>query len=165
MPNDPRFVRLADHLADSTLSDIAGGSGFTISGRDVQPFPGDEAGQRFVRSRLVQGHLEPAGKAEYEEIQSANEVIAEIALESLPADQPLQEGTVQRAAAEAARRIAKSRSAAQEEEDEEDSDTEENDRFDEMGGDELTTELRNRRLPTSGSNDEKRARLRAAEAG
>jgi hypothetical protein len=72
MPTDPKYVRLAPHRADRTITDIAGGSGWTISGGDVQPFPTRKDAARFVRQRLAQGILEPASKAELDEIKKAD---------------------------------------------------------------------------------------------
>lgn len=90
MPNDPKFVRLADHMSDRTISDIAGGSGWSISGRDVRPFPKRADQQRFVRQKLAANLLEPAGKAEFDEVSKHDAKFAKLA-----EDHPGQEGKLQ----------------------------------------------------------------------
>lgn len=90
MPSDPKYVRLADHMSGRQITDIAGGSGWTISGGDVQPFPKKPVQKRFVRQKLAQGILEPAGKAEYDEIQKSNKQF-----EDLVEKHGVQEGMIQ----------------------------------------------------------------------
>lgn len=125
MANDPKYVRLADHLADSTVADIAGGSGWSIAGRDVREFPEEEGAARYVRSRLVQGLLEPAGKAEYDEVQNANKAVAESVAPPAPGTVPAQEGALQDAATKAQQRLAQSRQKASNDDDDEDGDEDE----------------------------------------
>jgi hypothetical protein len=74
MANDPKYVRLTARLARGIVTDL--NTGFTISGLDVQPFPNPKErplAARFVRDRLNRGVLEPASKAEYEEVQELRE--------------------------------------------------------------------------------------------
>lgn len=123
MRGDPKFVRLAEHLTDVTQADIAGGSGWSISGNAVVPFPeGNEDAARYVRQRLAVGVLEPAGQAEYTEQEDANEELAALT----NASESGQENKVQLASTKVRgtrRATAKARArAASDEESEEDSD-------------------------------------------
>lgn len=79
MPNDPKYVRLADHMSDSALADVQGGSGWSISGRQVREFPTKDDQARFARSQLVHGLLEPASKAELDEMKKSDEELAALA--------------------------------------------------------------------------------------
>lgn len=66
--NDPSFVRLAARLQRGGMADVQG-SGWSISGLNVKEFPSDNpAAKRFVRKALNDGKLEPASKAEWEEV-------------------------------------------------------------------------------------------------
>lgn len=106
---DPKYIRLAEHLNDATQADIAGGSGWAISGNAVLPFPeDDEDAARFVRQKLAIGVLEPAGKAEFDEQQKDNEVLAQVALSG----ETLQENRIQTVSQEAAKKRASKRKAA-----------------------------------------------------
>jgi hypothetical protein len=68
--SNPSFVRLAPRASRGVLADI-GGSGWSISGRDVLPYP-DKAEEpeaaRFVRQNIRRGILEEASRGEYEEV-------------------------------------------------------------------------------------------------
>lgn len=78
MANDPGYVRLANRLTQGMVADV-GGSGWSISGFDVLPFPKDsDAAARFVRHELRDGKLEPAGKAEYEEVQDSHKAVSSL---------------------------------------------------------------------------------------
>jgi len=90
MPQDPKYVRLSDRMSGQHVTDIAGGSGWSISGGDVKPFPKREAQQRFVRQRLAANVLEPSSKAEFDEVQRNNAKIAQVA-----ADHPGDEAKLQ----------------------------------------------------------------------
>lgn len=151
---DPSYIRLADHMSDSMVADIAGGSGWSISGRDVQAFPKeDDAASRFVRSRLVLGLLEPCGKAEYEEVQEANRRMAEVAPRVNDKQEPvnLQEADIQRVAASLAKKLGQSQ---------EDEGDDEDDEVSRLRGRALDDALRLANLDTSGNAEEKRERLR-----
>lgn len=114
---DPKYVRLSERMATSTIADIAGGSQWSISGMDVKEFPKDnDAAKRFVRNRLTAGVLEPAGKAEFDEVQSTNKRMAEVASsaqQTAPAapvaSTGIQEAQVQQQAQEEAQKLAESR--------------------------------------------------------
>jgi hypothetical protein len=134
MPNDPKYVRLADHLADSALADVQGGSGWSISGRQVKEFPSVDEQVRFVRSQLVHGLLEPASKAELDEMKKTDDELAALAAsfeEETPANgRPtgrggrakrsagLQEAQLQERAAAGAQALAEARSSDSEDESE-----------------------------------------------
>lgn len=65
---DPKFVRLAEHLARGGRYDI--NSGFGISGYDVVPMPDKEEQPRaykYVKGEMAAGRIEGASKAEYDE--------------------------------------------------------------------------------------------------
>lgn len=158
---DPKFVRLAEHLADSTIVDIAGGSGWSIAGRDVQEFPEeDQQAARFVRSRLVQGLLESAGRAEFDEVQAVAEAVAEAAGEVSLDQVPMQEGLVQEVAARASRRLAEARARA-DADTSDDEEEEEEDDLDSLSSNELDDRLRAAGLVTGGNMEARKARLRA----
>lgn len=60
----PEYVRLANRLTNGLVVDME--SGWSISGKDVQPYPERAAQATFVKSRLNRGILEPATAEEYE---------------------------------------------------------------------------------------------------
>lgn len=66
MANNPDFVRLADHMVHGLVVDMDG-TGWSLSGYDVQPFPEDSQAARFVRQKINAGIIEPASQAEYDE--------------------------------------------------------------------------------------------------
>lgn len=112
MPNDPSYVRLANRLTRGIVADI-GNSGWSISGFDVKPFPkDDEAAARFVRRELRDGKLEPASKAEHEEVTETHKKAL--------GDSSHQEAKLQRAAREANAKLAESRGVDDDDDDEED---------------------------------------------
>jgi hypothetical protein len=107
---DPPYVRLANRLSRTILADIgaAGSSGWSISGLDVKPFPKEDKAARFVRHELRDGKLEPAGKAEFEEVQDTHKAVQAVSH---------QEAKVQRAALEANAKLVGAREDAAEEDD------------------------------------------------
>src|SRR5215471_2315257 len=96
MPTDPKYVRLNDYMSSQTIADIQGGSGWSISGAEVAPFPKEEDAARYVRQQLAVGILEAASKAELDE---QKRVSAEY--EAAVAEAPDQEQAIQSAAAAA----------------------------------------------------------------
>lgn len=168
----PKYVRLAAHRSRTVLADVRGGSGWKISGIDVQEYPSkdDSRAVTFVDHHLGRGNLEPCSKAEYDEVQSINQESSKLATEaerSAHATESVDEIVSKREAAE----------APDEEDDDdepsEDDDTEGDDSDDDEEGDdeddglmELTVkELRDRLkaedLPVSGTHDELVDRLRS----
>lgn len=123
MPNDPKYVRLANRLSLQTIADIAEyGSGWSISGLDVKEFPDDEAA-RYVRLKLGQGVLEPATQAEFDEVHDDEETIAVVdRYRDASQPHPWQESAVQAAHAKRRRVIESSR--YEEEETDEEADAE-----------------------------------------
>ena len=125
MPNDdPQYVRLANRLSRGILADVEG-SGWSISGLDVKPFPEGTNAARFVRHALRDGKLEPASRAEHEEVQSEAKKVA---------DTTHQEAKVMGAALEGHARLSESRAS----DDDADSDDDDDDRvrqFDEESDD------------------------------
>lgn len=71
MASDPKYVRLSVHRSRTMLADVAGGTGWKISGLDVKSFPSNAREADFVRRNLRSGNLEPASRAEYEEVTEA----------------------------------------------------------------------------------------------
>lgn len=70
----PKYVRLSPRLSRGCLVDL--NSGFSISGLDVVETPDRKKSPlagRFIKSKLNQGVLEPASKAEYEEVEETRE--------------------------------------------------------------------------------------------
>lgn len=65
MPQNPEYVRLADHMTSGLCVDME--TGWSISGFDVKEFPADREQARFVRRKLNAAILEAASLAEYEE--------------------------------------------------------------------------------------------------
>lgn len=114
MPNDdPQYVRLANRLSRGILADVEG-SGWSISGLDVKEFPKDNTNAaRFVRHALRDGKLEPASRAEHEEVQSEVEALNDVTH---------QEAKVMGAALDGHARLSESRSSADEGDDEDEED-------------------------------------------
>lgn len=105
MPNDPQYVRLTNRLGLQMVADVTGGSGWSISGLDVKEFPDDEDEAAYVRVQLGRGVLEPATKAEYEEVHDEDDVSEVVARYTDPSGKkPWQEAEVQ--AASRKRRVA-----------------------------------------------------------
>lgn len=121
MPNDPSYVRLANRLSLQMVADISEfGSGWSISGLDVKEFPEDIDAARYVRLKLGQGVLEPATKAEFEEIHDEDDALEVVARYRDPSQpHPWQEAEVQRVHAERRRQIESKRADESDEEDEE----------------------------------------------
>lgn len=67
---DPKFIRLTRNRQRTICADTR--SGFSISGKDVQPFPKSKERAKFVRKKIVAMVIEPATQAEYEEIMASN---------------------------------------------------------------------------------------------
>lgn len=122
---DPKYVRLAEHMANRIVADIEGGSGWSISGMQVKTFPDEETEPtacRYVRSQLVAGLLEPAGKAEYDEVLAGNRAMEEAAgrggsngpSQGEESAGGLQEAQVQEAGRQVAGNLAKKRAASTE---------------------------------------------------
>jgi hypothetical protein len=123
MPNDPKFVRLANRLALQMVADVTGGSGWSIAGLDVKEFPEDEEQAAYVRVQLGRGVLEVATQAEYDEVhdeEEAAEVVAQYSDPSKP--RPWQEAEVQAVHAKKRRSLEANRESDEDElsEDEED---------------------------------------------
>jgi hypothetical protein len=67
MASDPKYVRLREGV--DALADVMT-SRWSITGLDVLEFPADDnKASTFVREKLRAGVLEPASKAEFEEVQ------------------------------------------------------------------------------------------------
>lgn len=77
MPNDPKYVMLANRLTNGMVADIEG-SGWSISGLDVKEFPSTEGAARFVRHALREGKLEPSSRAEFDEVQEHHKNVAKV---------------------------------------------------------------------------------------
>lgn len=121
MPNeDPQYVRLATRLSRGMVCDVMG-SGWSISGLDVRKFPKGNVAQRFVRSKLNAGVLEPASKGEWEEAHDdalEKEVLAQNP-DYRERASAVQESRVQLVAQEAQERLASGRDADLDAEEEE----------------------------------------------
>lgn len=79
---DTKYVRLADRLANGCCVDIS--SGWSIAGLDVVEVPTENTvAQEFVRINLQRGVLEPASRAEFEEVmeQGSRDLLAEAGIE------------------------------------------------------------------------------------
>lgn len=108
MNDDPKYVRLATRLQEGIVADVLG-SGWSIAGLDVRKFPEkDKEAQRFVRSRLNSGLLEPASKAEWDEVHE-NPVEDERKKQRPNDVAPVQESKLQQVAAEASAELARKR--------------------------------------------------------
>lgn len=105
MSDSPKYVRLAARLSDGIVADVFG-SGWSIAGKDVKEFPEDKAAARFVRQGLDSGKLEPASKAEHEEVHGVeNEAEAEMLKQNPDFGKNLQEHKLREATAEGAERL------------------------------------------------------------
>lgn len=157
--SDPKFVRLVDRLALSSVADV-GGSLWSISGADVLPFPDDEeeGAQAYVRRLLQQSALEEASQAEYDEAHPTveDETPRVIMVQDRT---PHQEAHVQRAAVAQRRRLMGARSAAT-------SGAGEGSRYGSMKKEELQEEVRRRNTEYDANipEDLKVAELRQALA-
>lgn len=124
MANDPTYVRLPDRLTTGCIADLE--SGWFIGGNDVKKFPDAEASPQaaaFVRDKVRQGHLEPASKAEHEEVQATRDELSSMHLSQLDTHEAHdryghQEQHLQDAGAAARARLAKLRLTDGEEADE-----------------------------------------------
>lgn len=115
MPNDPSYVRLANRLTRGMVADVE--TGWSIAGLDVRRFPEGKQAARFVRLQLREGKLEPASKAEWEEVH--DDPVEQAMLAQRPDFRKEasrhQEAVVQRAATQGTRRLVENRSADEEE--------------------------------------------------
>lgn len=75
--SDPKYVRLSNRLSFGMQADVDG-SGWSISGLDVKEFPSGEAAARYVRKMLRDGKLEPASRAEFDEVQEGNKTVEKV---------------------------------------------------------------------------------------
>lgn len=127
--SNPKFVRLNERASRGMLADVKG-SGWSISGKDVLPFPTDKSQIRFVKQNLNSGLLEPASQAEYEEVHGDDEEYVEPDGEVTHQEHKVHERAAARVEAAAARR------AEQESNEESDEDDEDEDADDEEADDE-----------------------------
>jgi hypothetical protein len=120
---DPKFVRLADHMVHGLLVDME--SGWKISGYDVKEFPENSEQARFVKRNIQQGKLEPAGKAEFDEIHpeddseenaEATKFAAAVQAASSKKNAGVQEHEIQQKVAERQAAVRKARAQAKREE-------------------------------------------------
>jgi hypothetical protein len=75
--SDPKYVRLSNRLSFGMQADVDG-SGWSISGLDVKEFPATDGAARYVRKMLRDGKLEPASRAEFDEVQEGNKTVAAV---------------------------------------------------------------------------------------
>lgn len=134
MAKDPKYVRLPDRLVGGIVADVLGNSDWSIGGNDVRKFPeDDEFAAEFVRSQLRNGNLEPASKAEWEELHpesSEDDQNARAFVEAVNRavqGPQIQEAHIQRSARAARQRLQAARS-------EEDGETVPDDEVDTAGG-------------------------------
>lgn len=69
---DPKYVRLVAARQLTMVADVLGGTGWSISGADVRPFPEGAQEKDYVRDLVRRGVLEGASKAEFEEVEERN---------------------------------------------------------------------------------------------
>lgn len=118
MANDPKYVRLAEHLTRGMRADL--NSGFSIAGYDVVEMPDkDEEPERykFVKGELNVGRMEAASKAEYEEVHPDlyDSLGIEVERPTLTVAAPVpQETQIQAAAQKAGRKVRQGRSTTPE---------------------------------------------------
>jgi len=75
MASTPKYVRLNDRLSQQVVADLD--SGWSIAGLDVKEVPsmeGAPAHVRIIKRYVQQGILEPAGRAEFDEVQALLEM-------------------------------------------------------------------------------------------
>lgn len=73
MASTPKYVRLNDRLCQQVVADLD--SGWSIAGLDVKEVPADSPAQAKVVKRYIQqGILEPASRAEFDEVQALLEL-------------------------------------------------------------------------------------------
>lgn len=177
MAKDPGHVRLAERLNDRVLADV--NSGWSISGLDVKEFPDPSKypnAARFVRDKLKRGALEPASKAEYEEVEESYEESRERFSERLETLAALglghkvdvavhQEGRIQEEARQRREAILEKRAKeGAENEDERGAADHDDEDYSTWTNDKLREELSNRDLETSGNKADLVARLEENDA-
>lgn len=106
-----QYVRLANRLSDRIVADLD--SGWSIAGLDVRKAPDKETDPRaakFVKKALADGRLEPASKAEWDEVHD-NEGVEREALDQRPRAGVVnsQEAHIQREAEKKRKAIAEGR--------------------------------------------------------
>lgn len=179
MASDPKFVRLRTDLRGRY--DLI--SGWSIAGLDVKPMPDKETRPKayaYVKRELAAGRIEGASKAEHDETQ----------VDLVQGDDSFQERAIRDRATEAHSRIvasrkgddetlaheadakrrkaiikqqkaaAKGRAAAEDDDDDDDTDE-----YDAMNKNALQARAAERGVSASGSAEDIRARLRAADEG
>lgn len=174
MADTPKYVRLTNRLSGRTCVDLQ--SGWSISGLDVVEVPDRKKSpnaHRFIRDKLNRGVLEPASRAEFEEVEEASEESRERFAQRLQGLSSLgirpaslgfavhQEGEVQKAAQDRRASIEAKRAQTSDEEDEVDPDEVEN--YDDLKVPQLRSLLQDRELPTDGTKAELVARLEESD--
>lgn len=120
---NPSHVRLVERLNRGIVADVEGGSGWSIAGLDVKEFPNAEdepVAAAFVERQLRQGKLEAATSGEYQDVQAANDTIAEAAAFNPDAGESLNEAAVQAAVRKASKELSQAAAARADSESEED---------------------------------------------
>lgn len=156
---DPKYVRLRGELQGRCIADIAGGSGWSISGLDVKEVPAGGPARAFVRAQLAAGTLVEASDQSFQNVQ---DVHAESPTGAGPDPEAppvhIQEGQVQAHAEQRRQELIDAES--EEEEGDEEADEEEGDEYDDLSLEDLRTEAGNRGLSKSGTKSELITRLR-----
>lgn len=112
----PNYVRLVERLNRGIVADVAGGTGWSIAGLDVKEVPDEAEDYRahlFVLAQLRQGHLEAATAGEYQDVQDANDAIAEAGAFDPDAGESINEAAIQAAARKAAKELSQAAAARQ----------------------------------------------------
>jgi hypothetical protein len=163
MASNPSYVALAPRLTRGLVADVE--SGWSIAGLDVRKFPADKQAAKFVKKALADGRLEPASKAQWDEVHDTEEIEGE-ALEgrARASTKNIQEAHIRRAAQAGAQRLVESRSgrSAAAEDDEEGDD--EDDGLDDLRKPQLVAIAQQMDLDTSGNMDTLKERIREARA-
>lgn len=97
MASNPKYVRLANRLSRGMVIDL--NTGWGIAGLDIKEYPEDPHAALFVKRQIDNGKLEPASRAEWEDVND-DSLINELAEQAREAGNGLQEAHVQRAARE-----------------------------------------------------------------
>lgn len=165
--NDPKFVRLpaeGDVLPVGIYADVQGGSGWSISGLDVQEVPAkDDPAYKFVKSGLNSGRLEEATQAEFDAVQKHNADLAKLHPVKVPEGEtppPWNEPAIAATAKRARAKLVSQRNGNGTDDDGDDDDP-----YSSMSKEELQAHAASQGLDTSGTKSEIKARLQEASAG
>lgn len=88
-PRHPDYVRLPERLLSGCVVDVNGGSGFSLSGLDVKPFPDEDdepEAFQFALDAMKTQKIEEATEEEYNAVRKHADAVAKVAKLSMPTE-------------------------------------------------------------------------------